>query len=80
MTAKQISIPTPDGPFAGYLATPTSGRGPGIVVIQEIFGVNQVMRDIADGLAAHGYFGREAETATAIASWMLHRPFPKDIE
>jgi len=56
MTAKQISIPTPDGPFAGYLATPTSGRGPGIVVIQEIFGVNQVMRDIADGLAAHGYF------------------------
>jgi len=56
MTAKQISIPTPDGPFAGYLATPTSGRAPGIVVIQEIFGVNQVMRDIADGLAAHGYF------------------------
>jgi pimeloyl-ACP methyl ester carboxylesterase len=30
--------------------------------------------------AAHGYFGREAETAAAIASWMLHRPFPKDIE
>jgi hypothetical protein len=30
--------------------------------------------------AAHGYFGRESETAAAIASWMLHRPFPKDIE
>ncbi len=56
MSAKQISISTPDGAFAGYLATPSSGRGPGIVVIQEIFGVNQVMRDIADGLAAHGYF------------------------
>lgn len=56
MSAKQISIPTPDGAFAGYLATPSSGRGPGIVVIQEIFGVNQVMRDVADGLAAHGYF------------------------
>jgi len=30
--------------------------------------------------AAHGYFGREAETAAAIAAWMLHRPFPKDVE
>ena len=56
MTAKQISIPGPDGGFAGYLAIPTSGHGPGVVVIQEIFGVNQVMRDICDGLAAHGYF------------------------
>jgi carboxymethylenebutenolidase len=56
MSAKQISITTQDGPMAGYLATPASGRGAGIVVIQEIFGVNQVMRDIADDLASHGYF------------------------
>lgn len=56
MTAKQISIPGPGGAFAGYLAAPTSGRGPGVVVIQEIFGINQVVRDIADGFAAHGYF------------------------
>jgi carboxymethylenebutenolidase len=39
----------------GYLATPASGSGPGIVVIQEIFGVNAVMRGIADALAAQGY-------------------------
>ncbi len=56
MAAKQISISGPDGAFAGYLAAPTSGRGAGVVVIQEIFGVNQVMRDIADDLASHGYF------------------------
>ncbi|HEX4861988.1 MAG TPA: dienelactone hydrolase family protein [Rhizomicrobium sp.] len=56
MTAKQISISGPDGAFAGYLATPAAGRGAGIVVIQEIFGVNQVMRDVADDLASHGYF------------------------
>ena len=56
MAAKQISIPGPDGAFAGYLATPSSGHGPGIVVIQEIFGINQVMRDICDGFASHGYF------------------------
>jgi len=30
--------------------------------------------------AAHGYFGREAQTVAAIAAWMLRRPFPKDIE
>ena len=42
--------------FGGYLASPGSGRGPGIVVIQEIFGVNQVMRDIADGMASRGFF------------------------
>ncbi len=39
----------------GYLARPASGTGPGIVVIQEIFGVNAVMRGIADDLAAQGY-------------------------
>jgi carboxymethylenebutenolidase len=39
----------------GYLAKPAAGTGPGIVVIQEIFGVNAVMRGIADDLAAAGY-------------------------
>jgi carboxymethylenebutenolidase len=43
------------GSFSGYLAKPASGSGPGIVVIQEIFGVNQVMRGITDGLAKQGY-------------------------
>lgn len=55
MTGKDITITGPDGSFGGYLAEPASGSGPGIVVIQEIFGVNKVMRDIADGLAAQGY-------------------------
>ena len=43
------------GSFSGYLATPPGGKGPGILVIQEIFGVNKVMRDLADGFAQHGY-------------------------
>ncbi len=50
-----VMIPGPDGDFTGYLATPSASRGPGVVVIQEIFGVNQVMRDLADGFAARGY-------------------------
>lgn len=56
MTARQVSISGSDGAFAGYLAAPASGRGAGVVVIQEIFGVNQVMRGVADELASHGYF------------------------
>jgi carboxymethylenebutenolidase len=52
----QITIPAADGGgFSAYLATPKAGKGPGILVIQEIFGVNAVMRGIADGLAAQGY-------------------------
>lgn len=55
MSGQDIEISGPDGKFAGYLATPANGKGPGIVVIQEIFGVNQVMRDICDGLADEGF-------------------------
>ncbi|HWF88723.1 MAG TPA: dienelactone hydrolase family protein [Pyrinomonadaceae bacterium] len=43
------------GEFDGYLARPASGYGPGIVVLQEIFGVNQYLRDVADWYAAHGF-------------------------
>lgn len=56
MSGQTVTIKGKDGEFAGYLASPGTGRGPGIVVIQEIFGVNAVMRDIADGLASRGFF------------------------
>jgi carboxymethylenebutenolidase len=56
MSGKDVSITTSDGVFGGYLASPAAGRGPGIVVIQEIFGVNGFVRAIADGFAARGFF------------------------
>src|SRR4051812_45043085 len=43
------------GEFSAYVATPASGHGPGLVVMQEIFGVNQIMRDVCDWYAAHGF-------------------------
>lgn len=43
------------GEFDAYLALPASGRGPGIVLLQEIFGVNRDMRSIADWYAARGF-------------------------
>lgn len=52
---ERISITTPDGAFSAYVARPAAAKAPAVIVIQEIFGVNQVMRDITDGLAAQGY-------------------------
>lgn len=43
------------GSFRAYLATPASGSGPGLVLAQEIFGVNATMRDVADYYAEEGY-------------------------
>ena len=44
-----------DGEFGAYIALPEVTPAPGIVVAQEIFGVNQVMRDVCDWLAGQGY-------------------------
>jgi len=43
------------GEFDAYLALPASEQGAGIVVLQEIFGVNKYMRSVADWYAAHGF-------------------------
>jgi carboxymethylenebutenolidase len=51
MSGHDITIQGPDGDFMAYEA----GEGPAIIVIQEIFGVNAVMRDLCDGLAGEGY-------------------------
>ena len=55
MAGEDIEIKGPDGTFGAYLSKPPSGTGPGLVVIQEIFGVNQVMRQITDMFAKEGY-------------------------
>ena len=50
-----IEISGPDGRFNAYLAQPSATPAPSIVVIQEIFGVNDVMRELCDSFAARGY-------------------------
>ena len=51
---ESLKVTTPDGAFNAYLAAPANSPAPAVVVIQEIFGVNAVMRGITDGLAAQG--------------------------
>lgn len=56
MSGKNIQVTTGSGKkFSAYLAIPETGQGPGIVLCQEIFGVNEAMRTKADFLAEEGY-------------------------
>ena len=49
-------IKCPDGQFMAYLARPTgTAKAGGVVVAQEIFGINAAMRAVSDRLAAHGF-------------------------
>ena len=52
---RRITIQGKDGSFGACVADGKTSGGPAIVVIQEIFGVNKVMRDAADFLAGEGY-------------------------
>ena len=54
MSSYEVTIEGKDGDFMGYLSSPANG-GPGIIVIQEIFGVNAWLRDVCDMLADKGY-------------------------
>jgi len=54
--ADTLSLTAADGhKFAAYLAQPEGRPKGGVVVIQEIFGVNSHIRAVADDYAAQGY-------------------------
>jgi carboxymethylenebutenolidase len=56
MNGATISIAAAgDSAFQGYLSIPASGSGPGLILLHEIFGVNQRIRDLADTYAEEGY-------------------------
>lgn len=50
-----IAIAAEGGSLAGYLSVPKKGSGPGIVLLQEMFGVNRDIRALADLFAEEGY-------------------------
>ena len=56
MAGQYISVSAADsGQFKAYVAKPAQGSAPGLLVIQEIFGVNQHIRDVCDRYAEEGY-------------------------
>jgi len=56
MTAQWISIKSAGGgEYGAYLSLPPAGKGPGLILFQEIFGVNEHIRAVADQYALDGY-------------------------
>lgn len=56
MAGTYIDIAAADGgKFRGYLCLPPAGRGPGLVVEQEIFGINENVRLVCEEYAQQGY-------------------------
>ncbi|GAA1408727.1 carboxymethylenebutenolidase [Glutamicibacter uratoxydans] len=53
----------------GYLALPESGSGPGVIVIQEWWGLTDHIRDVADRLAAQGFV---ALAPDLFGGWITH--------
>lgn len=56
LTAGEIQVPTPDGNMPAYRAQPAQGSDfPVILVVQEIFGVHEYIKDVCRRLAKQGY-------------------------
>jgi carboxymethylenebutenolidase len=57
VTAGEVEIPSGDFQMPGYRAMPSSGSAfPTVLVVQEIFGVHEHIRDLCRRLAKSGYF------------------------
>jgi carboxymethylenebutenolidase len=66
ITAGEVRIPAKDVPIPAYAAMPEKGRGfPAVLVVQEIFGVHEHIKDVCRRLAKLGYL--------AVAPELYHR-------
>ena len=62
LSAGEIKIPTNDVQLPGYRAMPARGSGfPTVLVVQEVFGVHEHIKDLCRRLAKLGYFAVSAE-------------------
>ena len=55
MPSRVESVEVPDGTFALPVWLPDAGSGPGLLLIQEIFGISDYIRAVAEDLAGLGY-------------------------
>ncbi len=67
--SERVTIPVGAASMGAYVARPRDdGTYPGVVVFQEIFGVNHHIRSVTDRVAAEGY--------VALAPELFHRTAP----
>src|SRR3989442_8999825 len=83
--AETVEFQSNGATASGYLARPASGSGPGVIVIQEWWGLDPGIKEMADRLAAGGvcalapdpYPGEVARhTQMGKAAPMMSRPSP----
>ena len=64
MAGKMVEFSSNGGKTTGYLATPASGKGAGVLVLQEWWGLVKHIKNVADRFAAEGF--------TALAPDLYH--------
>ncbi len=52
---QNVTFPSNGGQAHGYLAIPPGGSGPGVIVVQEWWGLDDHIADITDRLASEGF-------------------------
>ncbi len=75
VTSRYESISVETDHFDAYCAVPESGTGPGVLLFQEIFGINDNIRELADRLAGAGYV-----TLAPDMFWRIERRFERKDE
>jgi carboxymethylenebutenolidase len=78
MRTETLSYETANGPAAAYVSLPDVGDGKAVIVIQEWWGLNDHIKDIADRYAAEGftaiapdlYRGKVTKDSSEAGKWM----------
>ncbi|MCU1692677.1 MAG: Carboxymethylenebutenolidase [Frankiales bacterium] len=79
---QNTTFPSGSGSAHGYLALPESGSGPGVIVIQEWWGLTDHIADVSDRLAKEGFVvlapdlfgGKTAHDADEAGALMMSLP------
>src|SRR5260370_37424567 len=67
-----VEFPSNGSTASGYLATPAEGAGPGVLVIQEWWGLVPQLKGVCDRLAEEGF--------TALAPDLVHGGYAEHTE
>lgn len=84
-SGEEIRIDTGDEEVAAYLSLPASGHGPGVLVLQEWWGLVDHIRDVCDRLARAGfvalapdlYHGETTQDPDAAGRLMMSLEIPR---
>lgn len=92
---EHITFAVADGQMEAYRAATGEGKGPGVIVVTHVFGVDQDMRNVCDELAARGcvalapnFFWRDEDAGVLVEATDVQRAigralridFPKSMD